>query len=136
MNIFDRFRKKSDHKEATDARDPDLMPAPVDLAGYMRRGWAYHARGMESQAEADFQKALEIAPDSVDANYVLGLVFKAQGKKEDAIRCFKKSIALLESGVVTDTTRADMLRRLALGHINEISIGDWNLEKEIWHYKR
>lgn len=136
MNIFDRFRKKSDHKETADPHDPDLMPAPVDLAGYMRRGWAYHSRGKETQAEADFLKALEIAPDSVDAHYVLGLVFKAQGKKEDAIRSFKRTIELLEAGAVSDTTRTDMLRRLALGHINELTIGDWNLEEQIWHYKR
>lgn len=135
MNILGRFRKKSDHKEVSDTHDPDLIPEPVDLESSMRRGWAYHSRGKESQAEADFRKALEFAPNSVDANYALGLVLKAQGRKEEAIQAFNQTLQLLEAGSVKDPTRAEMLHRLALGHINELSLGDWNLEERIWHFK-
>jgi hypothetical protein len=39
---------------------------------------------------------------------------------------------LLDGGVVPDKSRARILRRLALGHVNEMTSGNWNLEAEIW----
>jgi tetratricopeptide (TPR) repeat protein len=110
------------------------MPEPHDLQGYQRRGWAFHSRGLNDQAEADFRRALSIDPEDVDATYVLGLVYKTQGKKEAAIDVFKKAVALIEAGKVENKDRNEMLRRLALGHINELTVGDWNLEKEIWQH--
>jgi Flp pilus assembly protein TadD len=113
--------------------DPSDMPEPTDLAGYMRRGWAFHSRGQDAEAEADFKQAIALAPDSIDANYVLGLVHKAQGRKEEAVSAFKKVVSLLQSDPLEDKARSEMLRRLAIGHINELSLGDWNLEEQIWH---
>ena len=108
------------------------MPQPNDLEGYMRRGWAFHSRSQEDKAEADFLRALSLDPDSVDTQYALGLVYKAQGKKEQAIQAFKKTIVLLEAGKVEDRARNEMLHRLSFGHVNELSTGDWNLEDQIW----
>lgn len=111
------------------------MPEPADLAGYMRRGWAFHSRGLNEQAEVDFRKAISLAPDSVDANYVLGLVLKAQGRKEEAILAFTRTIELLDGGALEDPTRGEMLRRLARAHVNDLTIGDWNLEETIWRHR-
>jgi tetratricopeptide (TPR) repeat protein len=135
MTLANLFRRKSDKKDEPDKLDPAEMPEPTDLAGYIRRGWAYHSRGINDKAEADFNQAIELAPNSIDANYVLGLVYKAQGKKEQAIKSFKTVVRLIEADQLEDKIRAEMLRRLATGHVNELSMGDWNLEKEIWQHE-
>ncbi len=74
--------------------------------------------------------------NSVDANYVLGLVLKAKEKDEEAIEAFKVAINLINNGKVENLNRAEMLRRLALGHVNEIKEGDWKLEEEFWRRER
>jgi tetratricopeptide (TPR) repeat protein len=108
------------------------MPEPNDLDSYMRRGWAYHSRGLQQAAEADFRRALELDSESVDANYVLGLILKAQDRADESVEYFKKTVKLLEAGKIKDNARCEMLRRLSLGHINELKKGDWDLEREVW----
>ena len=99
----------------------------------MRRGWAFHSKGEHERAESDFRTAIVYSPDSVDANYALGLVMKAQDKNEEAVQQFSKSMQLIEGGKIKEHAQAEMMRRLTLGHINELTIGDWNLEDQIWH---
>lgn len=111
------------------------MPEPQDLEGFIRRGWAFHSRGQHEKAEADFHQAIRLAPNSIDANYVLGLIYKAQGKMDQAVKSFKTVIHLIQADQLEDKTRAEMLRRLATAHVNEISRGDWNLEEEIWQHE-
>lgn len=136
MKILNLFKRdESQNQEAAEIVNPDEMPEPKDLDTYMRRGWAYHSRDQEGKAEQDFRKALEIDPKSVDANYVLGLVLKAQGRVEEAIKYFDKTVELIEAGKIQDPSRSEMLRRLSLGHINELQKGDWDLEKEVWRRK-
>lgn len=108
------------------------MPEPDNPDDYVRRGYAFYSRKLYKDAEADFKQAISLKPEAVDAVYALGMTKKAQGSKEEAINAFRQAIEMLESGVIEGRSRSEMLRRLALGHINEISIGDWNLEKEIW----
>jgi hypothetical protein len=55
-----------------------------------------------------------------------------EARKEEAIPSFQKAVSLIEAGKLENKDRSEMLRRLALGHINELTVGDWNLEKEIW----
>ena len=42
-------------------------------------------------------------------------------------------MGLIDQGKIEDHAKREMLRRLTLGHINELTTGDWNLEDEIWH---
>lgn len=132
MKFSNPFKKKQDVQLREIVQDPQTIPEPHDVQGYRRRGWAYHSKGMNDQAEADFRRALSIDPEDVDATYVLGLVLKTSGRKEEAIASFQKAVGLIEAGKVENRDRSEMLRRLALGHINELKEGDWNLEKEIW----
>jgi hypothetical protein len=60
------------------------------------------------------------------------MVRKALGRKAEASEAFSQVLKLISSETCDKSTRKDMLRRLALGHINMINQGDWNLEKEIW----
>jgi tetratricopeptide (TPR) repeat protein len=112
--------------------EPDEMPQPTNLEEYMRRGWAYHTHQREREAEDDFRKALELNADAVDTLYVLGLVLKAQNRNKEAVESFNRVVELLKAGILEDKIRAEMLRRLSLGHISELTEGDWNLEKEVW----
>ena len=133
MRSLNPFRKKGGRKEEEEVFDPQGSEEPTDFDGFMRRGWFYHSRGEHTQAESDFRRALSFSQESVDAHYALGLVLKSQGKKEDAVEAFNKSMGLIEQGKIVDNEKRVMLRRLTLGHINELTIGDWNLEDEIWH---
>jgi len=113
--------------------DPANQSEPQDVAGYIRRGFAFYSRKEYLKAEQDFKHAIDLDSSSIDAFYGLGMVMKFQKHVEDSVKAFQKTLELIVGGAVTDRARAAMLRRLALGHINELTIGDWNLEKEIWH---
>jgi tetratricopeptide (TPR) repeat protein len=134
MKLTNPFKKKTIQKEVAVPLTPEEIPTPTDFESFMRRGWAYHSRGQEQQAEQDLRQALKLDADSVDANYVMGLVMKAQENKEEAIVYFKKAVDLIEAGKIEDKSKKEIMHRLANGHYNELTIGDWNLEKEIWQH--
>ena len=133
MRSLNPFRKKTPEKEEEKVFDPQGDIEPTGYDEFMRRGWYYHSQGDHAQAESDFRRAISFSQDSVDAHFALGLVLKTQGMKEDALEAFNKSMGLIEQGKIEDDEKRVMLRRLTLGHINELTIGDWNLEDEIWH---
>jgi tetratricopeptide (TPR) repeat protein len=97
----------------------------------IREGWVLKAAGKLDDAEAKFRKAISANPESVEAYYGLALTLKLQGRRQDSIKSFERVIELVE-GDFPDHVRGSMLRRLSMGHINQLSSGDWNLEKEIW----
>ena len=133
MRLWNPFKRKDAKPEDQADFDPTQGEEPTDYEGFMRRGWAFHSSGEQEKAETDFRTAMVYSPDSVDAIYALGLVMKAQKKKEDAIELFKKCMELIESGKIEDHSQSEMMRRLTLAHINELTTGDWNLEDQIWH---
>lgn len=133
MRSWNPFRRRSKVKEDPAEIAPEELSEPTDFDGFMQRGWAFHSRGNQERAESDFRRALSYSPESVDANYALGLVLKAQGMNDEAVESFNKAMSLIEAGKVNDSNRLEMMRRLTLGHINELTIGDWNLEDQIWH---
>jgi tetratricopeptide (TPR) repeat protein len=132
LKIFKRRKTDTNIKRSP---DPHRYPEAMTLEDYMRRGWSYYSQKMGPEAEANFKEALALDAQNVDANYSLGLVMKAQGMNDKAVEYFQTARELIEMGLVPDKTRAEMLRRLSSGHINELTEGDWKLEEEIWHYK-
>jgi tetratricopeptide (TPR) repeat protein len=126
------FTKKEIYKVKSLPIDPSKMGEPKIVDEFQRRGMAYYARELYNAAEDDLKKAVLLDESNVDAYYSLGMVLKALSRKDEAVEAFTQVINLV--GVKTDfnKTKNDMLRRLALGHINQINTGDWNLEKEIW----
>ena len=125
------FKKKDIFKVKSVPVDPTSMGEPGTAEEYVRRGMAYYARKQFDAAVADLNKAISLNPKEREAYYALGMVRKAQEKKEEAVAAFQQALDLIASETDTNRVKADMLRRLALGHINEISQGDWNLEHEI-----
>ncbi len=108
------------------------LEEPKDAAFFLSHGYAFYEAGQYDLSIEDFKKAIDLDEKNVDAMFALGMCLKASGKKEEAIASFKGAISALDQGVVSDKSRSRMLRRLALGHINDINTGDWNLEGEIW----
>lgn len=133
MRSWNPFKKKSVVKEETTVIDPNEFKEPMDYNSFTQRGWVYHSRGNQDQAESDFRRALSYSPESVDAYYALGLVMKSQGNKEGAVELFNKAMELIKQGMIEDFSQSEMMRRLTLGHINELTRGDWHLEDQIWH---
>jgi hypothetical protein len=113
------FKKKEIFKVKSVPVDPSKMGEPTTVDDYQKRGMAYYARKQFKEAEAD-------------SFYSLGMVLKAANKNEEAVNAFTQVINLIKSRPDASQVKYDMLRRLALGHVNEIIHGDWNLEKEIW----
>lgn len=134
MKLTNPFKKKTVKQEVVTPLNPEEIPAPSDYDGFLRRSWAYHARGREQEAEQDVRQALKLDAESVDANYLLGLVMKAQGNNQEAVASFRRTIDLIEAGKIQDKSKNEILHRLAKGHYNELTTGDWNLEKEIWQH--
>ena len=132
MSSWNPFKRKSSEKEETGTLEPDDLKEPSDYDSFMQRGWAYHSRGEQEKAESDFRRAISYSPESVDANYGMGLVLKSQGKTEESVELFNKTMDLILQGKIDGHSKSEMMRRLTLAHINELTTGDWNLEDQIW----
>jgi len=128
------FKKKEIFKVKSLPVDPNSMGEPSAVEEFQKRGMAYYARKQFKEAEADLKKAVSMDGNSIDSFYSLGMVLKAMNRKEDAVAAFKQALTLISSVADENKTKYDMLRRLALGHVNEMTQGDWNLEKEIWKH--
>jgi tetratricopeptide (TPR) repeat protein len=133
MSPWNPFNRKSREDNQTQTSDPLEIREPNDYDSFMQRGWANHAHGDQEKAESDFRRAVSYSPESVDANYALGLIMKSEGNTQDAIEQFEKTMDLILQGKIKEHSKSEMMRRLTLAHINELKTGDWNLEKEIWH---
>lgn len=63
---------------------------------YTLRGYAYAESGKTSEAIADFDKAIGLAPKSYDAYSLRGVVYHAMGREDLAIADSKQSTALMK----------------------------------------
>jgi tetratricopeptide (TPR) repeat protein len=117
----------------TDVPDPALLN-PKSNDELIERGWLFYSHKEYTKAEIDLLKALDETPDNPDILYALGLNYKASGNNMKALESFENATRVLDK--LEDRVRARMLLRLIHGQINQIKDGNWNLEKEIWHYVR
>ncbi len=109
--------------------------APQSTAEFISGGWVLKGEGKLDEAEKAFRQAIDLDPKSVEAYYGLGLALKAQDRRQECVKSFEKVLELIADHQVEDRIRAEMLKRLAQGHINQLLSGDWDLEKEIWKRK-
>ena len=113
--------------------DPTPITEPItepqSIEDFLRRGWIYHVKGDHAHADADFRQALSMDPNSVEANYGLGMSLKIQGRGEEGRQVFEKTIALINEGKMKDdSSRATMLRHLSTWHIETIQSGQYKGE--------
>ena len=130
------FKKKEIFKVKSLPVDPAGMGEPKTVDDFQKRGMAYYARKQFKDAEADLKKAVSMNENNIDAYYSLGMVLKAANQNDEAVAAFNHVINIITTKNEANAwgTKYDMLRRLALGHVNEMTQGDWNLEKEIWKH--
>jgi tetratricopeptide (TPR) repeat protein len=124
------FRKKNEPAKPL-IIDPTTL-TPTDAESYVKRGYAFYARGDFARAEEDFRKALSMDSTWVEAHYALALNLKAQNRPDEAVLAFQKALEHI-GGVEKETpTRAHMLSRIIKGHINQLTKGNWDLRMEFW----
>jgi len=104
-----------------------------ELSDFINAGWKFHTEGNDQDAEQQFNKALTIDQESIEAYYGMGIVMKSQDNITAMVTNFEKVIQLVDQ-IEGDRAKAEMLRRLAMGHINQARNGDWGLEGEIWKH--
>jgi Tfp pilus assembly protein PilF len=109
--------------EPTEPSEPRVADELVES------GWHHYAQNEFDQAEEDFKKSLEITPHNADTMYALAMTQQAARRSQDAVQTFQKVIQLIDMYKEEDPVRALMLTRLANGHINRITTGDWKLDR-------
>lgn len=126
------FRRKKE------VEAPIVNPTEIDpktAPDFIKRGYAFHARGDQINAEADIRKAISMDSGDPEAHYALALTLKSQDRKEDAVAAFKAALIELENLEKDDPIKAHMLTRLTKGHINQLTKGDWDLRKDFWGFE-
>jgi predicted Zn finger-like uncharacterized protein len=102
----DRLREADRAEAALDAygKASEMEPDRAEpLAG---KGLALNDMGHPLQAEASFQQALNINPRYGDAIIGLAETYKAQGRKQDALKYYQKYVDELPSGPDASVARA------------------------------
>lgn len=127
------FKKKEIAKVKSILLDPDSMVNPTTINDYLLRGMANYARENYEAAEADLRQAASLDANEIEAHYRLGIVYKAQKRNAEAVEAFNRVLYLIPRNSLS-RAKANILQRLTKGHINELTQGDWNLEKEIWQH--
>jgi tetratricopeptide (TPR) repeat protein len=111
----------------------ELKRNPKVVKNYLHLGWTYYVQGSYDQASQILSDAKDRFPEDVEVLYALALALKKNGDTDAALRFFRKVTLLAEK--MEDRTKSGMLRRLAIGHANVITEGDWNLSHETWESK-
>ncbi len=70
------------------------VPPTPSASELVELGLDYHEQGELDKAIAEFQQAIQIAPDFVEAHYNLGLAYSDQGEFDAAIAAYEEAIRL------------------------------------------
>jgi tetratricopeptide (TPR) repeat protein len=74
-------------------------------------GEAYRAASRLAEADACYQRALELSPGYVDAHNNLGVSMADQGKLEEAVACFRRALALNAEFVLAHFNLGNILQK-------------------------
>jgi Flp pilus assembly protein TadD len=110
--------------------ESDALRSPEDAGARLRYGWALYGSGDAKGASVQAGLAAGLAPSDAEAPYLMGMALKVTGDPGGAVAAFR-SAASMAAGQ-GDSSRAAMLRRLAIGHANWLEKGAWDLEPETW----
>ena len=101
-----------------------------EAAAWLRFGWALYAAGSYLQAAEAARECRTRSASDPEPSYLMGMALKAAGDGEAAVAAFKAAAAVLPA--MQEAVRGAMLRRLAVGQVNWIERGKWDLEPETW----
>jgi tetratricopeptide (TPR) repeat protein len=109
---------------------------PMDqLTAHLDRGWDLVSRGDLAGAMVSAEKSLELDEESPEAHNLLGYIFQAQGRPEEALEHYRAALDLEESYVDAMLNAADVLLHplndhdAALAYVDEAL--DWLVEDEL-----
>jgi len=77
---------------------------------HFQKGWALHEKNRLEEAAEEYRKALEIDPDFSLVRSNLGMVYKLQGKMDDAIREWEQTLNRDVSNVMVRMNTEDWLK--------------------------
>lgn len=102
---------------------------PNNAEAYCNLGWGYYGQRKYEEAGKAFHQALSLDRNLTDAHYGLGLTLKESGAGQEAVAEFEAVVKLAPQD--QNAVRGQMLSRLARGHINRITNGDWSLDTDL-----
>jgi tetratricopeptide (TPR) repeat protein len=118
MNLFRRKKPTEIVDNRVDVDPDELQAGTADE--YLRRGLIYKAHGEQAKAEADLKKVLSLDPESVDAQYNLGLIFRETGRTAEAREAFRTALANNKLIEERDPARALMITRLTTWQLKHL----------------
>ena len=118
----DAIQKPIDNYQAAVAVNPNSAEAHSNL------GWGYYGQHQYDEATKAFRQALTLDGNLLDAHYGLALTLKEAGAGPEAVAEFETVVKLAPQD--SNAVRGQMLTRLAKGHINRITSGNWNLDAD------
>lgn len=98
---------------------------PDDIEAMRTLAWEFYGRAHDQEALETLEAAAEKFPKDAEIQYAMGLVLKRLGKRERARSAFHLALEGIE--LMPRSTRADMLRRLATGQVNQLDHGSWDI---------
>ncbi|HEX9798353.1 MAG TPA: tetratricopeptide repeat protein [Anaerolineales bacterium] len=109
-----------------EALEAQARQKPDDIGALRELGWAHYGRGQTEQAIEVFRRATERFSEDSESFYGLGLsLVKLGGQEQAATQAFEQAVQLADS--IPGKIRAEMLRKLAQGHINQLDHGSWDI---------
>lgn len=93
------------------------------IAAQIGQAWRTHREGNNEVAINEFGRILRSAPDSIDANYGLGLAYKAAGNQNAAREAFQRALDLaskIEPASQEERDRYMMLSRMIKQRLEEL----------------
>ncbi len=93
------------------------------VATQIGQAWRSHREGDHGAAIEQFGRILRTAPDSIDANYGLGLANRAVGHHAAATEAFQRALDIADRAEATsqeDRDRYMMLSRMIKQRLEEI----------------
>jgi tetratricopeptide (TPR) repeat protein len=99
---------------------------PTSAEAHCNLGMGYYGDKRYEEAIKEFEAALKLDRNFLDAHYGLALALKASGEKKEAIAAFEK--AATQADKLDDHVRGTMLNRLIEGHITDLKTGEWSKE--------
>src|SRR5215813_8826112 len=82
--LGNRARDAQDWKRAVEHYGAALMRTPGNGPIWVQYGHALKESGRHARAEAAYRRAVELEPNSADAQLQLGILLRLQGRKEEA----------------------------------------------------
>ena len=93
-NKGNQFNRARDYESAIKALDKAIKKEPTFVDAYLLRADSYFASNDFKNAETDFEKILELAPDfNPRINYVVALVEAEQNKYDEAVKHLETFLA-------------------------------------------